>query len=296
MNMSMLNAVRRVPRVVCSLLAVAAASGCGFQTPSLEPLAGSQQEVAFAVNNIANHVKCEIYTALQDAKVRYASSWDKIKWIETWAAKVTLKIQVEEKTSFAPGISFNTIFPNGTTTFGTQTITTAQTFSFGIGGQFSTDATRIEQLGFFLQFDRLPKEPVKCPVGQGPHIEGDLKFGEWLNTALFLDLTPGTLFPIHGAAAGDPSQLPYDVISHEVQFVIIAGANVTPTWKLVAVTANPTGPLLGATRTRTDDVLITIGPTVDDLKGGKGAKGPSTAVENSHLASQISSGIRNALP
>jgi hypothetical protein len=275
------------PHIAVSLMVAGGVGGCGVQVPSIEPLARSQQEVAHVVNNIANHVGCEIRNAVLELHKRYHSPilWQRIAWIDSWAAKVTLKILVEEKTTFAPGVTFKTIFPNATTTFGTQIITTGQTFSFGIGGQFSTDATRTEQVGFFLPFKDLIARPGECRTGVGPYIQGDLKFSEWLNAALFLEETPGTL--------SESVEAPYDVISHEIQFVVIAGGNVTPTWTLLSVTANPIAPLLGATRTRTDDVLITMGPTVNDAAG---KLRPSPAVDYSHLASQIVSGIRNQLP
>src|SRR6185437_10547635 len=134
------------------LVVAATVAGCGVQVPSIEPLARSQAEVGFMVNKIANHLGCEIGKALVGIHARYRSRGvaDRIEWLDNWAAKITLTIQVEEKTALAPGLSFKTIFPNATTTFGTQTITTGQSFSFGIGGQFSTDATRTEKVGYFV--------------------------------------------------------------------------------------------------------------------------------------------------
>src|SRR5262249_6567762 len=157
--------------------------------------------------NIANHVKCEIRNAVLEVHRRYGDPvlWRQIAWIDNWAAKVTLKIIVEEKTTVAPGLSFKTLFPNATTMFGTQTITTAQSFSFGIGGQFSTDAIRTEQIGFFLLFKELIAGQGKCPAGYGPFIEGDLKFAEWLNAVILLRETPGTL--------PETIDAPFDVIS-----------------------------------------------------------------------------------
>jgi|GEM_PF-2503395 len=53
-----------------------------------------------------------------------------------------------------------------------------------------------------------------------------------------------------------------DTISYEIKFVIISTGNVTPTWKLVRLSAN-TGalPFFSAGRTRTHDLIITVGPT-----------------------------------
>jgi hypothetical protein len=85
---------------------------------------------------------------------------------------------------------------------------------------------------------------------------------------------------------------PLDTTSHEVQFIITVSGDVTPVWKLVSVTVNPGGPFLGATRTRTDDLLITMGP-LDVSASGRPLR-PSRAIEDAHLAAQIQ-GITTAI-
>jgi hypothetical protein len=288
------------------IVAAGAVAGCGVQVPTIEPLARSQAEVGFIVNKIANHIGCEIGYAMLGIHSRYRRSGlaDRIKWLDNWAAKITLTIQVEEKTALAPGISFRTLFPNATTTFGSQTITTGQFFSFGVGGQFSTGAIRIEKVGYLVPLGGLAKRVREgeergkpCDIGTGPNIEGDLKFREWLEAAVLLDETGGTL--MHLDPPGNPSPEtagsvpPFDVISHEVNFVVMASGNVTPTWSLVTVSANPNGPLLAATRTRTNNVLITMGPAINE---GAGKIRASQEVEFSHLASQIRSNVINVVP
>ncbi len=238
------------------------------------------------VNKIANQVKCELRDAVRDVIAEYDNP--DIKWLSDWSAKVTLKIVVDEKSSLNPGLSFNTLFPSAVNKFGNgTTVTTPQSFSFGIGGQFSSDATRTETIGFFFVFKELLTKTGLCPIGQGPLIESDLKLHDWLEAAALTAETPGTI--------SDPfvSGAPFDVISHEVSFVIVAGGNVTPTWKLVYLSANPTAPFLGVTRTRTDDVLITMGP-IGELKNGRPV-GPSLAVENAHLAAQIGQSVAAAI-
>ena len=135
-----------------------------------------------------------------------------------------------------------------------------------------------------------------CHHGEGPNIEGDLKFREWLEATILPTQSPGTTgqLPIltdaslqaqpavAGAAEAKgtaqpagaattaltkeaPKPPPFDIISHEVNFVVVAGGNITPTWTLVTFSANTgNSPLIGATRTRTNNVLITMGRTVND--------------------------------
>jgi hypothetical protein len=73
-----------------------------------------------------------------------------------------------------------------------------------------------------------------------------------------------------------------DGVGYEIKFVIISSGNVTPTWKLVKISGNTAAsPLLNLSRTRTHDLIITIGPN-------------STATDNHQLASEITSGINKA--
>jgi hypothetical protein len=84
-----------------------------------------------------------------------------------------------------------------------------------------------------------------------------------------------------GGGSGGGGQKP-DTLSIEIKFVIVSNGNVLPTWKLVRVSSG-TGstPLFGIGRTRTHDVIITIGP-------------PTQATANTHLASQIGVAVSNA--
>jgi hypothetical protein len=84
-----------------------------------------------------------------------------------------------------------------------------------------------------------------------------------------------------GSGGGGTNPKP-DTLTIEIKFIIVSNGNVTPTWKLVRVSAN-TGstPLFGIGRTRTHDVIITIGPNTQEAK-------------NTHLASQIGVAVGNA--
>jgi uncharacterized membrane protein YgcG len=81
-----------------------------------------------------------------------------------------------------------------------------------------------------------------------------------------------------GNSGGGSAKTP-DTITYEIKFVIVSSGNATPTWKLVRVSAN-TGnlPFFATGRTRTHDLIITIGPK-------------STATDNTFLAKQIGSAV-----
>jgi len=85
----------------------------------------------------------------------------------------------------------------------------------------------------------------------------------------------------NSGSGGGSSPKP-DTVSIEIKFIIVSSGNVTPTWKLVRVSANTgSGPFFSTGRTRTHDVIITIGPN-------------TTATNNTHLASQIGNAVGNA--
>jgi hypothetical protein len=71
-----------------------------------------------------------------------------------------------------------------------------------------------------------------------------------------------------------------DTITYEVKFVIVSTGSVTPTWKLIRVSANTSGNLFSTGRTRTHDLIITLGP-------------PTAATAQTHFASQLGNAVSN---
>jgi hypothetical protein len=256
-------------------------SGCGWTVPRLDPTTSSPYETSLMVNRIANQVKCELRKAVWDVLNEYQEKkGNPLVWLASWSAKVTLKIIVDEKSNLSPGVL----------------VTPPSAFSLGLNGALSADATRTESIGFFFVFADLltpkkgrllPRELPDCVHHSDILIESDLKLKEWLEAVALVSATPESISSPFKAGA------PIDVVSHEVQFVVVLGGDLTPTWKLVPVTINPGGPFLGASRTRTDDLLITMGP-LDALAPGRPI-GPSVAVEQSHLASQIGQAVTSAI-
>jgi hypothetical protein len=62
-----------------------------------------------------------------------------------------------------------------------------------------------------------------------------------------------------------------DVLSDDITFLVTLSGSVTPTWKLVRFTVNPSSPFFSATRSRTNEALIAIGPSKKDESGKKTA-------------------------
>jgi hypothetical protein len=269
-------------------------SGCGLAVPDHQEFWGTSSDVQDRVNNISNQVRCELRQSLGhlvDADEQLATaqhSQPHLKWLANWGAQVTLTLTIEEKSGLNPGVSLNTPLENATSIFSSGKVTTSQSFALGFGGNLSSDATRSSKLSFFYKLsdliDEWRREPKTrpCipskPANANLFIESDLKLEEWLYAAVAVDYTDTARY-------GNEK----DVISQDIKFEIVSSANVTPTWKLVRVSAN-TGntPLFSTTRDRTQDLLITLGPLSKTAgKAGGGGVQLSTAAQNSHLAGEI---------
>ena len=126
---------------------------------------------------------------------------------------------------------------------------------------------------------------------------GYLPTREWL----------ATLALIHDTGeAGGPFKS--NVISHEVKFEIISNGDITPSWKLVRISANQGAPFFfGTSRDRTHDLIITFAPNVTSVTSSPPRRGankakqliavnqPSQAGSNAQLASEIGLAVANSL-
>jgi hypothetical protein len=265
----------------CTLAVALACSvgGCGTFVPDFEPTAGPNAH-AFLMNKIINHVKCELREA-----VFYVIDYDKqnaleqmdrkrrLQWLESWSAWVTIKFSVNEKGALNPGVTFIDPLPKD------------QSFSLGLGGLFSSEASRIETVDYLFVFKddfinkryQFRNRPGHCIEPGGILIESDLKLKDWLWSKLFPYFLPEN---IHDT--------PPKTLTDEIAFVRISNGDITPTWKLVRFSATG-NPFASIGRTRTDNLIITLGPY--DLP----TKTPSKAAQDSHLAAKIGSAVAEAL-
>jgi hypothetical protein len=109
--------------------------------------------------------------------------------------------------------------------------------------------------------------PSMCKRPGGVLIEGDLKIREWVV------MTLRTAF-VDGGVTGDFAKdlqneikvAKKDVLQNQITFVVSYSGNVTPTWKLVRVSANQSGNFFNAQRTRTQDLVVTLGPAPNDAQ------------------------------
>jgi hypothetical protein len=244
-------------RLIIACALAAALSGCGLFVPEKNPLvpdtvdpvskASSQGEFEFTV---VQHVMCEIRTGLWKAHYLPHSAW-----LKQLGAQVTLELVAGDQSALSPSASF-------LQTFGLKG---AESFTFGIGGAGSANATRTETIQFTYPNKELWREALidarapennNCESFQkGIFIESNLKIDQFIYDKAVV------ASGIYGYGNG----LPFSQLQFEINFVHSFSGNIAPTWKFTTTNVN-SGSLLSATRTDTDTVTITLGALTADTK------------------------------
>jgi hypothetical protein len=269
-------------------------SACGLTVPAIHVDDSVDTNILF-INEVTRHVHCE----LRRAVFFTYDNTENIEWLRDWAAKITLTVNVDEKTALSPGLTLTRFFPSFQKTLSTGEVITGQrSFDLGLGASLSSNAVRDQEITWFITFKDLFQErafaTADCGETSRPFlIEGDLKIKESLASGVFpASLSRNVSSPFE---KGGPLQ----VIQHTVSFLIESTGNVTPTWKFVDISANTGGPLFGITRNRKDTLLITMGPTQLSESNRTLRKVvqvvPSRAVEDAHLAKQIGNAVGSNL-
>jgi hypothetical protein len=153
--------------------------------------------------------------------------------------------------------------------------------------------------GYYLVSDL---EKARCSDASRPNgaflLQSDLKLSEWLFDAVSASMTNTVNFTSTTLAVKD------SVLQHEVKFVIDTSGTATPSWTLTRAKVNSSGSFLSLDRTRTNDLLITLGPAVPAVvqemaKNGKKittvSMQPSSRAEDLHLSASIATGVESAV-
>lgn len=251
-------------RVGIAMAASSALTTCGATLPVMDYSHRSDAELAVFVSSIASHVKCELRRAVA---TEYAPDDPNRKQLYDWAAKIALTIRAFDKGNFNPNVSWL----NG-----------AEILKTTIGAQVETNGTREMTMTYYLPFkELLPSRNVVDQKGKDldcsrlsseiEPIAGNLGIESSLQAAL--QSWDGFRTLSENLEGG-----PFETITHKVSFQVTGGMTATPTWTFTDVTVNPNPSVFGATRTRTDELLITMGPTV---LGTKKERQPSAALNQS---------------
>ncbi|HEY1983335.1 MAG TPA: hypothetical protein VGH13_24905 [Xanthobacteraceae bacterium] len=310
----MQNYVRAVTVVAVAL----AQTACGVsipQIPEVWDLVGDGDATQHMEEQIKRAIFCELRDAilLARANIQYktyyhgklVSTPDDQPVPDSWGVQLTLTFTVDEASKLNPGASL--IWPY-------KKPATSDSFTAGVGGILSSDATRTDKYETFyavsdlttvLSHNQICEAPEQQDTGPPSHsspfvILSDLGIRKWLPAASEVStyLRSSRALPNgEGPALGAAGSFASDSFSYDVKFVIETDANATPSWKLVRA-STPTSPVLFDTqRTRTHELLITIGPAQTTSSPGAKVKvvGPSQSASNSHLAQEIGSAVASAL-
>lgn len=227
-------------------------AGCGLAVPELQEFYQSPKEEKIDENAILSRITCEmtksVYETLHEYRPGGQYTGKSVEWLLNWGAMVTLKISAEEASAIKPGFSI-------------PAVPGLRRLSIGGGLSASSNITRAETIGATYAFRDLlehRKIPSDCDR-QGPIlITSDLKIKQFISNKAFLAAVPGTI---------PDRAIPFDAFTYQATFVVVYSGGITPTYHFIDVTANPDSPFLNASRTRTHDITLTVGPTYGRVGG-----------------------------
>ncbi|GJD74133.1 hypothetical protein [Methylobacterium goesingense] len=283
-------------------------SGCGITVPQLN----EQWEAAILGDKLAENVKASIYCEFRHAVADLGSN--RIPYLgrdvdlvpDNWGAQITITLQVDENTAVSPSLTLNHTLPGAIATFPNRpSVPVPQSFNLPFSARVSSQATRIDKYDTFYilkNFKKPVEEYESC--AKRPSVTGD-GYNDDIDrsgtTLLYRDLGIASWMKGAFAAAGSfpSSDLPKNnplkstAMSYDIRFVVITDGSINPTWRLIGVsTGTGSLPLLASGRTRTHQMLLTIGPTEPGRsKELTAARSPSQATANLHLTGQIQQAI-----
>jgi hypothetical protein len=294
----MSNARRKFSFALCLLGAIplTALGGCGLYTPEKNPLApdtidsgGISSEGRYESNVVA-HIYCELSYGLALAYYNVKTlSGQKLAWLNDWGTSATLTITAVDQSGLNPGLSLTNPLENSIKFFPVGgNVTTPQSFSLSMGGSGSANATRTETIQFtylnsqllsharnfhLLELQEQGKEPCQTTPG-GFRIESNLKIWQFIYDKAVIAAT--------GNASDRDPRLPlYNTFTEDLTFVASLGGSITPTWKFARVSVNPTAPFLSASRSSTNELIVTLGPLQSPISN-TGPIALSQGAQNQH--------------
>jgi hypothetical protein len=280
---------------------VFALTACGTHVPQLHE-AWEQADVSdpFLVRRIKQSIYCELRNAVRDEMGQAAPPNGTGSAIpDDLGAQITLSLEVDETGAANPGATIS------------KGLGGSDLFSIGLGATLSSEATRIDKYYSYFSAAQL-KVPLSvqdtsCKVfdkngrlvdisheGSSPLISGNLGIDAWLKGALIQQ----SAIPSSPELKGSFTKL--DVISYDVKFIIITTGTATPMWKFVNLTAGTGAPFVSANRTRTHELILTLGPsdtTTSVSKSGKRTvvSAPTGPAQDLHFATEIGQAVANAI-
>ena len=219
-------------------------AGCGTYVPTIQEI-GDDRQSAILVQEIVSSIHCEIRNALAQIY------WDDVKssrngqrraaFLDDWGVQIQLTLTSNENTKMNSSASW---MPNAI-------------FSLGGSPTGSAEATRIDKINYFYKVVEL-RSRSGCIPGSAPGrpfpgsllVQSNLRLHNAL-TELMLPIVTNNIIDIHKQ----------DGFTYQVKFKVVGTGTVAPAWALSRVfSVDQSGDFFSATRGRTHDLLITLGP------------------------------------
>lgn len=272
-------------------------SNCGLNTPEFQEFPGDKVDGQQLVQSIAYNVHCEVRDAI-DAIYNDPYQPRDSTFLDSWGVQIALSLQVEEKGSISPSVNWLPPSP------------ASAIFNLAGGVNAAAGSTRQDKMNSYFTVGQL-RALKRCRPGSRPGgvllMQADLGLEEWLRS----NVIAWDRKMIDYTTDYSDGPLKTNVIQHEVKFEISNGGNLTTGWKLSRVSVNQSGELFSASRDRTNDLIITLGPTVATPKAILASDGkpkldrqgramysrvyrPSEEASSAALSSQIGLAVANA--
>lgn len=288
------------------LALLTALTACGTHVPQINEAWEPTDVDDRLVYRIVKSVRCELVTAaLEMHRATFIKNQKVARYLpDDWGAQLTLTLTADETGALHPSGSYNRnisaardpLAPGGSV---------AQSLSLPFTTELSSQASRTDTYYSFYTVPELVRNralPTVCAefnpatqrvdlpldrTGSSYLLSGQLGIRDWMYKALKLAEIP---------SSETPSSEKLKVLQYHIKFVVMTSATANPLWKLAPVTTGVGGqPLISTNRTRTHDLLLTIGPA--DIEKGKSR--PVGAAVSLHTTGQleqaISSGFRQAI-
>ncbi|WP_143275371.1 hypothetical protein [Bradyrhizobium canariense] len=218
--------------------------GCGTYVPQQQEVWEGPDITGNMAVDIKKHIFCELVHAIKFVNKNLRIN-DGPSIPDSYGVQMQITLTVEENSALSAGLVLNQAIRDGT---------------LGLGGNLSSTATRTDTSYSFYNVGKIagPAKNHWCDtleVSASSLLMSDLGIGAYLLKAVKAQAE------LHSSAPAKPDGLKLDVLSYDVKFVVVSNGNVTPSWKLVSLSANSGGsPFLAAGRTRTHDLILTFGP------------------------------------
>ncbi|MBY5529701.1 hypothetical protein GFL91_13880 [Rhizobium leguminosarum bv. viciae] len=196
--------------------------------------------------NILANIRCEVTKGLFRAVANH-----QVPWLAGWGVTISLNLTWEEQSNISPGLSYS------------DSIGASSLFNVGGGISGSAHATRTEAITLTWDNAVLLKEAIAthktdpaldCSVTEkGVTVESNLKIDEFIFDKASIAATPTS-------TTRGFQYAPFSTFQETLTFVVAFSGGITPTWKLKKFTVNPDGSFFGATRTKTSNIIVTLGP------------------------------------